>query len=63
MMVSLPLSADDKVVNFDKASLKFQYKALESRTDEKFEAWMMTVEDQWLEEIKACLQGKFPDWR
>jgi hypothetical protein len=29
----------------------------------EFEAWIMTLEEQWTPEIAACLQGKFPDWR
>lgn len=63
MLVSLPPSVDDKAVNCKKSSLKLQYKALKSPTDDKFEAWLMVVEECWLQEIQDCLQDKFPDWR
>jgi hypothetical protein len=55
--------ADSKAVNQKKVWLKLQYRTLKSGTQEKFEAWIMTVEEHWTEEIAACLQGKFPDWR
>jgi hypothetical protein len=55
--------ADTLLGERDKVSLKSQYKALSSGTEDKFEAWLMTIEDQWTAEIAACLQGKFPDWR
>ena len=55
--------ADKKVVNQNKVWLKLQYRTLKSGTQEKFDAWIMTVEEHWTEEIAACLQGKFPDWR
>lgn len=55
--------ANRQVVNRSKGLLTLQYKALESRTDDKFEAWLMTIEESWADEIAACLQGKFPDWR
>lgn len=61
----MPVSqlADNKVVNQNKVRLKLQYRTLKSGTQEKFDAWIMTVEEHWTEEIAACLQGKFPDWR
>ncbi|HBB33863.1 MAG TPA: hypothetical protein DDZ80_18535 [Cyanobacteria bacterium UBA8803] len=49
--------------NYDKLSLKLKYKNLKAGTDDKFEDWIANVEDCWLEEIAACLQGNFPDWR
>jgi hypothetical protein len=52
-----------KVVNPNKVLLKLQYKTLKSGTEDKFEAWIMAIEDRWFEEIEACLQGKFPNWR
>ncbi len=52
-----------QAINQNKGLLKSQYKALKLMTDEKFEAWLMTIEDRWADEIAACLQGKFPDWR
>ncbi len=52
-----------QTLNQNKGLFKVQYKALKSMTDEKFEAWLMTIEDRWADEIAACLQGKFPDWR
>ncbi len=55
--------ADSKVVNQNKVWLKLQYKTLKSGTQEKFDAWIMMVEGHWTEEIAACLQDKFPDWR
>jgi gas vesicle protein len=55
--------ANSNVGKSDKISLKLQYKALKSGTEDKFEAWIMTIEDHWSEEIAACIQGKFPDWR
>jgi len=55
--------ANTKTDNPSKVLLKLQYKALKSRTEDKFEAWIMTIEDRWTNEIAACLQGKFPDWR
>lgn len=55
--------ADNKVVNQNKVWLKLKYRTLKSGTQEKFDAWIMTVEEHWTEEIAACLQGKFPDWR
>ncbi|HEY9671678.1 MAG TPA: hypothetical protein V6D11_09560 [Waterburya sp.] len=54
---------DNKIVNQNKVWLKLQYRTLKSGTQDKFDAWIMTVEEHWTEEIAACLQGKFPDWR
>ncbi|HBE17985.1 MAG TPA: hypothetical protein DEG17_13975 [Cyanobacteria bacterium UBA11149] len=53
----------NKSNNRDRYSKKTQLKSLVSRTDEKFNTWIVTVEDRWLEEIAACLEGNFPDWR
>lgn len=47
----------------DKLSLKLQYKLFQAGTEDKFEAWITQIEDDWNDEIAACLQGKFPDWR
>lgn len=52
-----------KNVQWDKSSLKLQYQKLTSRTEQKFEDWITKVKDEWNDEIAACLQGKFPDWR
>jgi len=52
-----------KLTHTQKAFLKLQYQTVSSATDDKFEAWLMTLEEQWTPEISACLQGKFPDWR
>ncbi|MEQ8539439.1 MAG: hypothetical protein RIB93_18550 [Coleofasciculus sp. D1-CHI-01] len=55
-----------KLTHTQKALLKLQYQTVHSAhsaTDDKFEAWLMTLEEQWTPEIAACLQGKFPDWR
>jgi hypothetical protein len=49
--------------NRDKKSTKLQLRSIRSVTDKKFDAWIMTVEDRWIEEIAACLEGNFPDWR
>ncbi|MBE9126576.1 MULTISPECIES: hypothetical protein [unclassified Coleofasciculus] len=49
--------------NSKKILLKRQYKSLKSGTEDKFEAWIKAVDESWTEEISACLQGKFPDWR
>ncbi len=43
--------------------LKLQYKALNAGTEDKFEAWLMKIEDRWTDEILDCLKGNFPDWR
>lgn len=50
-------------VSQKKVLLKLQYKSLKSRTEDKFEAWIMNIEERWAQEISDCLQGKFPDWR
>jgi len=47
----------------DKLSLKLRYKMFNSKTEDKFEAWITQIEDDWNDEIAACLQGQFPDWR
>jgi hypothetical protein len=48
----------------NKVALKLQYKSLIlGREEKKFEDWIMTIEDRWLDEIAACLEGNFPDWR
>ncbi|GAB4206067.1 MAG: hypothetical protein Fur006_62830 [Coleofasciculaceae cyanobacterium] len=52
-----------QIVNPKKDWLKLRYRALQSGTYDKFEAWIMTIEDRWADEIADCLQGKFPDWR
>ena len=52
-----------KEANQKKFWLKLQYKALSAGTEEKFEAWIMTIEDHWTDEILDCLKGNFPDWR
>ena len=49
--------------NGDKLSLKLRYKMFNSKTEDKFEAWITQIEDNWNDEIAACLQGQFPDWR
>lgn len=61
-MTVSPLRNHQKV-NCKKALLKLRCKALALRTDDKLRVWLMTVEERWTEEIVACLQGKFPDWR
>lgn len=55
--------AQTKSNNRNQKSTKIQLKSLKSVTDEKFDNWIMTVEDRWIEEIAACLEGNFPDWR
>jgi hypothetical protein len=55
--------ANRQIVNPNKLLLKLQYKTLGLKTEDKFEEWLMQIEDRWTEEIAACLQGKFPDWR
>jgi hypothetical protein len=55
--------ANSQIVNPKKDWLKLKYRALKSGTYDKFEAWIMTIEDRWTDEISDCLQGKFPDWR
>jgi len=47
----------------DKLSLKLRYKMFNSKTEDKFEVWITQIEDDWNDEIAACLQGQFPDWR
>lgn len=49
--------------NSKKSLLQRQYKTLKSGTEDKFEVWIQTVDERWTEEIAACLEGKFPDWR
>jgi hypothetical protein len=61
--MTISVLADSKKINHKKVDLKLQYKTLKSATEDKFEAWITTIEDRWAEEIEACLQGKFPDWR
>jgi gas vesicle protein len=61
--MTISLSKDKQLYSWDKSSLKSKYKALQSGTEDKFEAWLMTIEEHWTDEIAACLQGKFPDWR
>ncbi|MBE9125672.1 MULTISPECIES: hypothetical protein [unclassified Coleofasciculus] len=46
-----------------KVLLKSQYRTLGLVTEDKFETWLMTLEERWASEVVACLQGKFPDWR
>lgn len=53
----------NKSNNREQSSKKTQLKPLISQKDEKFNTWIVTVEDRWLEEIAACLEGNFPDWR
>lgn len=61
--MTISLLKDKHPCNWNKASLRSIYKALQSGTEDKFEAWLMTIEEQWTDEIAVCLQGKFPDWR
>lgn len=61
--MSVSLSKYNQPNNCAKVTLKLRYKALKSGNEDKFEAWLTTVEDRWLAEIADCLQGKFPDWR
>ena len=61
--MNVTLSKHNQLSNCAKVTLKLRYKALKSGNEDKFEAWLKTVEDRWLEEIADCLQGKFPDWR
>ncbi len=61
--MTISILADSKRTNQKKVALKLQYQALKSGTEDKFEEWITTIEDRWAEEIEACLQGKFPDWR
>lgn len=61
--MTISVLADSKEINHKKVALKLQYQALQSGTQDKFEAWITTIEDRWTDEIEACLQGKFPDWR
>ena len=54
----------DKPLNYwEQSYLKSQYKTLETGTDDKFDAWLMSIEERWFKEVCACLQGNFPDWR
>jgi hypothetical protein len=57
------LLENHQIINPNKILLKLQYKSLDSKTEDKFEEWIMEIEDCWTEEIAACLQGNFPDWR
>lgn len=50
-------------VQWDKSSLKLQYQKSTSRTEQKFDLWITKLKDEWNDEIAACLQGEFPDWR
>lgn len=50
-------------VRWDKLSLKLRYKMFKAGTEDKFDAWITKIEDDWNDEIAACLQGQFPDWR
>ena len=61
MITSKPKTKHLELAN--KILLKLQYQALATGNDDKFEDWMLIIEDQWLEEIAACLKGNFPDWR
>jgi len=63
MSSKLHQSQSSKLTQTQKAFLKLHYQTVYSATDDKFEAWLMTLEEQWTPEIAACLQGKFPDWR
>ncbi len=47
----------------NKISLFAQYKTLKISTPSKFEKWIMSVDERWIGEISACIQGEFPDWR
>lgn len=49
--------------NRNKRAINSQRISIRSVTDKKFDTWIMTVEDRWIEEIAACLEGNFPDWR
>lgn len=61
--MTVSASTYSQLSHYDKVALKLRYSALKSGNEDKFEAWLMTIEERWLEEIAACLQGKFPDWR
>lgn len=61
-MTSSILTSSKKVTP-KKDWLKLQYRSLKSGTYDKFEAWIMTIEDRWTDEIADCLRGNFPDWR
>lgn len=61
--MTMTILGDKKQINPKKSGLKLQYKALSSGTEDKFEAWIMTIEDRWTDEILDCLKGNFPDWR
>ncbi|HEY9614844.1 hypothetical protein [Allocoleopsis sp.] len=61
--MTMTILGDKKQINQKKSGLKLHYKALSSRTEDKFEAWIMTIEDRWTDEILDCLKGNFPDWR
>lgn len=57
------LVGNPKEANQKRTWLKLQYKALNAGTEDKFEAWLMKIEDRWTDEILDCLKGNFPDWR
>lgn len=61
--MTMTILGDQKQINPKKSWLKSHYKALNSGTEDKFEAWLMTIEDRWTDEILDCLKGNFPDWR
>ncbi|AFZ17152.1 hypothetical protein [Allocoleopsis franciscana] len=61
--MTMTILGDKKQINPKKSCLKSHYKALNSGTEDKFEAWLMTIEDRWTDEILDCLKGNFPDWR
>jgi hypothetical protein len=61
--MTMTILENKKQTNPKKSGLKLQYKALSSGTEDKFEAWIMTIEDRWTDEILDCLKGNFPDWR
>lgn len=63
MLSKLRRFQSTKLTPEQRAFLKLQYSTVYSDTDNKFDAWLVTLEEQWTSEISACLQGQFPDWR
>lgn len=54
----------DKPLNYwEQSYLKSQYKTLRTGTEDKFDIWLMSIEERWFKEVSACLEGNFPDWR
>lgn len=61
--MTMTIVGNKKEISPKKYWLKSRYKALNLGTEDKFEAWIMTIEDRWTDEILDCLKGNFPDWR